>query len=216
MARFQNATGGVIIKGMTSSNTDDPFEDDEIPNDALFGYGSSSAPLARKPDYRNVLVTVNRVIAANYVTSPPILIDDIAENYGLKVLYGELPPEMGDVAGYIMLQDEEKVVLINSLDSPVRQRFTIAHELGHYLLHVDALRNNPKYGIMKRHPIGQGDNDVYEIEANFFASRLLVPKFLLEQYEQLPHTRMATIFAVSSDVIGYRLRNQNAPKRRSR
>jgi Zn-dependent peptidase ImmA (M78 family) len=57
-----------------------------------------------------------------------------------------------------------------------RVRFTLAHELGHYL--IDAHRNALKSGLTPSHPSFtnfSSDNEV-ELEADFFASSLLIPK----------------------------------------
>lgn len=57
-----------------------------------------------------------------------------------------------------------------------RVRFTLAHELGHYL--IDEHRNALKSGLSPSHPSFtnfSSDNEV-ELEADFFASSLLIPK----------------------------------------
>ncbi len=57
-----------------------------------------------------------------------------------------------------------------------RVRFTLAHELGHYL--IDEHRNALKNGLTPSHPSFtnfSSDNEV-ELEADFFASSLLIPK----------------------------------------
>jgi Zn-dependent peptidase ImmA (M78 family) len=57
-----------------------------------------------------------------------------------------------------------------------RLRFTIAHELGHYL--IDEHRNALKMGLAPSHPSFtnfSSENEV-ELEADFFASSLLMPK----------------------------------------
>jgi len=57
-----------------------------------------------------------------------------------------------------------------------RVRFTLAHELGHYL--IDEHRNALKNGLTPSHPSFTNfasDNEV-ELEADFFASSLLIPK----------------------------------------
>lgn len=57
-----------------------------------------------------------------------------------------------------------------------RVRFTLAHELGHYL--IDEHRNALKSGLTPSHPSFtnfSSDNEV-ELEADYFASSLLMPK----------------------------------------
>jgi Zn-dependent peptidase ImmA (M78 family) len=66
------------------------------------------------------------------------------------------------------------------MHAPTRRRFTIAHELGHFLLH-----RNEELHVDERFPIGFRSElsskalDAAEIEANQFAAELLMPSTLL-------------------------------------
>ncbi len=62
------------------------------------------------------------------------------------------------------------VIFYNENTSPQRQRFSIAHELGHIFLHTDVRAGATVYN---REP--SPSDDPIETEANIFASRLLVP-----------------------------------------
>lgn len=166
-----------------------------------------------KPDYKRAKETARRVLSENFVTAAPVRIDDIATNYGLKVMYGELPPDLGNVAGYIMVSGDDAIILVDGEEKPTRQNFTIAHELGHYLMHKDKLISQPSIGILERRPLGVHNNDPVEIEANKFASEVLVPQQLLQKYEGESISTLAKIFAVSTDVIGYRLKDLKHERR---
>lgn len=61
-----------------------------------------------------------------------------------------------------------------------RQRFTIAHEIGHFLLHTEALHVDDGFGIRFRDDTSSQATDDAEIEANQFASHLLMPASFLE------------------------------------
>ena len=64
-------------------------------------------------------------------------------------------------------------------EPPARRRFTIAHEIGHHLLHSDGAT------VMCRPiDVGQADdtNRAREREANRFAAELLMPEALLREY----------------------------------
>jgi Zn-dependent peptidase ImmA (M78 family) len=74
---------------------------------------------------------------------------------------------------------------VNSNHHPNRQRFTIAHELGHIMLHrakldstvlIDKNRN-----FIPRDPVSAEGTDRFEMQANAFASELLMPERLLKQ-----------------------------------
>ena len=76
----------------------------------------------------------------------------------------------------LVRKEEESLIGVNSSESFVRQRFTIAHELGHFFLHpqkktfVD-FRDN-KQGIARK---------PREVQANMFAAAILMPKKYLEK-----------------------------------
>lgn len=111
-------------------------------------------------------------------------VEKIAELCKIKVLYKKL-----DVSGTCMnlhssVNDETseymtnlnlRIILVNQLEPLVRQRFTIAHEIGHILLGHE--------GISYRDPNYQKYNDLIkranEANANSFAAELLMPEILL-------------------------------------
>lgn len=115
---------------------------------------------------------------------------------------------------------------------PERSRFSIAHEIGHFVLHQDWYR---KYGPknLEDH-ISYHDNidpeiyKYYEIQANTFAGLVLVPRnILIKEIENrvrnisLPNTPetlapiaqdLLDIFCVSGDVMLRRMQNENIVK----
>lgn len=75
-----------------------------------------------------------------------------------------------DISGYIKENNDNVDIYIDSNDAASRQRFTVAHELGHLLLHPD--KKIPEGGrILFRN----GSYSPQEREANAFASELLMP-----------------------------------------
>lgn len=76
--------------------------------------------------------------------------------------------------GYCKMYPNEPFIFVNTLCSVERQRFTVAHELGHIMLgHVG------KYSIVNREP-SPADNPI-ESQANIFASRILAPACVLHE-----------------------------------
>ena len=152
----------------------------------------------------------NEVLGKNYVTEPPVNIADIAKNYGLSIK--EVTIEQPTVAGFI--DPQSKTIYVSSSDSPARKAFTVAHELGHWLLHGDKLVSEPnKYAILYRQPLGESNKDPIEKQANCFAANLLVPKKFLDKYQKDPvYTPeiIADIFGVSKEVIGFRMQDEYA------
>ena len=108
------------------------------------------------------------------VERPPVPIDRIAEMLGLYVRYS---PSSDDVSGALIKQDKEFIVGVNSFHHPNRQRFTIAHEIAHFILHKDLqVHVDQDFRINRQ----DGSNNREEIEANRFAAELLMPVQLIE------------------------------------
>lgn len=152
-----------------------------------------------KPDYKKASLEAKRVLDENYILGPPVLAYELAENCGLKVFVEVF--EDSSIAG--MLDIDNKTIFVNKHDSITRQSFTIAHELGHWLLHVKQGTMNHK-DFLYRKPLGSPDEDWMEKEANWFAANLLVPSDMLKLYDTYSQDETANIFKVSPSVIGYR------------
>lgn len=91
---------------------------------------------------------------------------------------------------------------VNSLHHPNRQRFTLAHEIGHYMLH----RNHGAFedGLLFR----RNQTNTQEIEANIFASALLMPRFEFDRsLKSMTIEEIAIAFGVSKQAAEFRLRN---------
>ena len=104
-------------------------------------------------------------------------------------------------------------ITINALDPPTRQRFTLAHELGHYMLHQrlvgDGVDDDKAYRSTHR---GKYHNTLIgpqeETEANKFAANLLMPKDLIvAEWSKDGATlqSMAVLFQVSEQAMSIRL-----------
>ena len=109
-------------------------------------------------------------------------------------------------------------ILVNRSDSPVRQRYTVAHELGHAILHkdeesdfVDRERDLSALFRLCDEPVQEQEQERRrrEIQANMFAANLLMPRELVQQV--LSDTEdigdIARIFQVSRAAVGYRIAN---------
>lgn len=109
----------------------------------------------------------------------PVPIEKVAEHYGFNVLEANLS---SSISGYILINDEfiekynsNKIILVNSNNTYKRRRFTIAHELGHYLLEVD--KDDRYYAF--RDETNQGND--HERAADSFAANLLMPEKLINK-----------------------------------
>jgi Zn-dependent peptidase ImmA (M78 family) len=111
------------------------------------------------------------------ITKPPVPVETIARKHDVELRY--LPYE-GQLSGMIVREGKRIIIGVNALHHLNRQRFTIAHELGHMILHTETPLFIDKQFIMARADRKEGDDWIpEEIEANRFASELLVPTHFL-------------------------------------
>ncbi len=152
-------------------------------------------------DLKKAIEKAQEILKANSVISPPVIVEDVARNYGFRLSEVDFNGQ-GDVAGFI--DPENKIIYVNRCDSDSRKAFTIAHELGHWFLHQEKLHSAPEeYAVLYRKPIG-GEADNIEKEANCFAAHLLVPGELLNEYKDESVNTISKIFGVSVELVGYR------------
>jgi hypothetical protein len=128
---------------------------------------------------------------AKYEVKPPIPVEDIIERYlGLKLLYDDLTRVFGrDVLGAVYVKS--KAICINERlfesSSEGRLVFTIAHEVGHWVLHRQYIEAQEKDG--SRQVIvsnKRNSKDTIEWQADYFASCLLMPeKEIREAFEKV-------------------------------
>ncbi len=157
------------------------------------------------PDYSKARAKAKEVLRKQHIMRPPVVPREIAESYGLRVEVVDLPSDLKRVAGFIDFSENQ--ILVNSADHYNRQTFTIAHELGHFLLHKELFAEHPeRYMVLLRLPL-EAQTDPLEKEANAFAADLLVPLDMLNLYRKYATEEdLANLFAVSSEVIRYRMK----------
>lgn len=129
--------------------------------------------------------TAERVLQEYCPDSPPVNVRQIAERLGIEV---KLDSVDDDLSGFLFRQPKTGRALIgvNANHHPNRQTFTIAHELGHFLLHesetvhLDSKKDG--YTLQLRNPASATGESINEREANLFAAELLMPaKFLAKE-----------------------------------
>lgn len=111
-----------------------------------------------------ILPTVRTVLAGFPSHGFPVDVEDIAASQGIHLLTCQMPP---NVLGALNLTSEGWVLLL-AHQAPSRRRWTVAHELGHHLLHSGRARPVMRTGT-------PGRDWVLEVEANAFARHLLMP-----------------------------------------
>jgi Zn-dependent peptidase ImmA (M78 family) len=137
-------------------------------------------------------------------TTPPIPVLEIAEQNGVEVVFSDFGRHESVASGFCHFKD--KKIYVNDSDIFARKVFTIAHELGHWILHQDTFLKDPdKYAVLPR--FQKARSDIFEQEANLFAAELLVPKRLLLPVKSASVAQLAKIFGVSRAMMENRLKN---------
>lgn len=131
--------------------------------------------------------------------TPPLDVKKIAEAIQLEVIFF---PFHNKLSG--LLKKEAGVIGVNQGHHPLRQRFTIAHELGHFLL---------GHGLGEEHQEEIVD-DIFdksrpvEREANLFASVLLMPSDWVKDHVKkngMDVEKLSKTFGVSKQAATIRL-----------
>lgn len=134
------------------------------------------------------------VLLRENVTQLPVDIVQVCRQMGIRVqLY--TPTDEND--GYCALFLGRPRIFVSERCSSERQRFTIAHELGHILLgHVGQRQ------LVNREP-SPSDNPI-ESEANVFASRLLAPACVLWALDARTPEEIAALCRISYQAASFR------------
>lgn len=121
-----------------------------------------------------------QLIRRHKITTPPIPIDAIATSEGLRIVEAPFP---GEISGALIRSGGTSGIAVNGAQHKNRQRFTIGHELAHHLLDHKGEQDHLdwKFTILRRDGKSSEGSDTDEMEANFLAASLLMPKDLLRQ-----------------------------------
>lgn len=107
----------------------------------------------------------------------PVPLSALAKALELKVVASTLPP---GISGEIRPSSSGFTISVNRHDSARRQRFTVAHEIAHYLLHRDQIGKGITDDALYRSSL----SDWREAEANRLAAEILLPREALDRKVQ--------------------------------
>ena len=151
------------------------------------------------------------------IVSAPIAVERVAKHLGAEVRFSPLDDEL---SGMIYIKNNVPIIGVNSLHHPNRQRFTIAHEIGHLVMHrshlSDQVHVDKQFRVLMRDVNSTTGTDSIEVQANQFASHLLIPARILDEYlagkpfdidDDGPLEDLAKKVRVSKQTLAYRIRN---------
>jgi len=114
------------------------------------------------------------------VTAAPVPVERIAKKLDAQLRFSPLDDEL---SGMVYVKDGTPIIGVNALHHPNRQRFTLAHEVGHLVLHrpeiTKQIHVDKGFPMLMRDAASAAGVDEMEIEANFFAAELLMPEDFL-------------------------------------
>lgn len=110
----------------------------------------------------------------------PINVEALARKLNINIVEEDFE---GSLSGVLYRDDDNVVIGVNAKHAEKRKRFTIAHEIGHFILHKgNKMHIDREYKVNFRDSISSTATNREEIEANAFAASLLMPenKFMME------------------------------------
>jgi len=150
---------------------------------------------------------------ASGITAPPVNVETVAAS--LRITIRRTPTE-DEVSGFLLKRHGAPAIIgVNALHHPNRQRFTIGHEIGHFVLHDFDEVHVDKFVVRLRNEASSSGEDKEEVEANRFAAELLMPRHMLERelaqfamndlLDDRAMQRLAKAFQVSVQAMSNRL-----------
>jgi Zn-dependent peptidase ImmA (M78 family) len=113
-------------------------------------------------------------IILHHQLSSPVKLGEIAKDFGLVVKIATLS---ADISGEIKEINGIITIKINRHDVKARRRYTLAHEIAHFLLHKHLLREGISDDVLYR----SSQSNEIEAEANRLASDILMPQELIDE-----------------------------------
>jgi Zn-dependent peptidase ImmA (M78 family) len=157
-----------------------------------------------------------QLIIDHQISDAPVQVEAITESLGFQIARHRFD---GPESGFALHEGKQSIIGVNIQTSRRRQRFTIAHELGHLLMHEGRplTVDQAVLRIDLRNDVSSMATDLQEIEANTFAATLLMPDEIVMDYATVMLqsngeinrddliAKLARTFDVSIEAMGYRL-----------
>jgi|SRR3954468_14379312 len=167
--------------------------------------------------------TARDLLQREGITEPAVPVVEIAQLHA-RLTYEDLPSEISGMLVPLPPEPSGRrwAIVVNKAHARVRQRFTIAHELGHLLLHrYSQPHADSGFKVRFRDENSSLGSIREEIEANQFAAELLMPERLLlehlaaigfdyaieERGQRKKIHELASEFGVSEQSLSFRIAN---------
>lgn len=169
-----------------------------------------------RPRYKRIDQKVAELLQEHGVAFPPVPVEAIAAGLGAEIALKNFEDE---ISGLLLRSPASTIIGVNKAQSQARRRFTIAHEIGHLVMHSAALEPvhiDVNFEVYLRSAASSTAEDVVEIEANSFAACLLMPREMvvadvgdqvLDFEDPRLVRRLADRYEVSTQAMTFRLMN---------
>lgn len=166
------------------------------------GQRQNSQTKYQEPD---LLADVDSIIKSaqenGYYSGESLNIENVIKTFSdIEVRYEQMAP---NESGSFKFDNNKWIITVNRNHHKNRQKFTLAHELGHYILHREK-----NISIVDTTFFRNNEIDSVEYTANEFAAKLLMPKerleFLISQGAR-NIGELAEKFEVSASAMKYRV-----------
>ncbi len=146
-------------------------------------------------------------IIRKYQAQPPVRVVALANELGLKV---HTATQWGDEISGMIRKDRVHggssgyAIFVNAHHVETRRRFTVAHEIAHFILHQDLIGDGIVEDALLR---SRSLTNAVERQANAMAADILMPWHLLENESSKGRSleMLAAIFEVSKDAMSFRI-----------
>ena len=152
-----------------------------------------------------------QLLAKAGVGTAPVSVEQVADYLGIKIEFADLGE---DCSGVLVRNGNHAVIGVNGEHPFKRRRFTIAHEIAHFVLHEGDTYIDKGYRVHFRGLESGSGTKTEEMDANAFAAALLMPaSWVRGAFKEQPFDlaeddslkMLAGKFKVSTQAMTYRL-----------
>lgn len=157
---------------------------------------------------RSQVFDLAETIAETLGYQPGSSLTDVVQSLGGRITYNDpTVDERSGVSGSIYMRKSSFRIVLSLHTGPLRDRFTIAHELGHWVLHYIGTLAHKNDQLMVADRFGSG---AAETEANWFAAAFLMPTQAFQKaWQELngDTLEIAALFRVSEQSAAIRAKS---------
>jgi IrrE N-terminal-like domain len=149
--------------------------------------------------------TAENVLLRFGITHAPVNPIAIARRLGFDVRASVFRDQ--STIGRVAVRDGSVRIDVNAADPPTRRNYTIAHEIGHALLHLRDVEAGELVDSKEMFRVTGASRPKKEVEADRFAAALLMPASLVEQQyvRDQNEASLARFFSVSPQAMHIRM-----------